>query len=377
MSGDIFTGVTGSSASNGQYDFAGGSLSRSQYGDSTKWVPMDPETQRLEDKLDAERDIKRAREEAEMNTPENRQKAFEAEMAERKRKKIDFHGMRAIPRCLEEGWRHIRGDFTDEEIRVYTVDNERRRFWGIKPAGMGMYDFWEENDPEVGRYDDKIATTWASPLVPPPVTSVNENIPVIWAGQGLNPDVTPREPSIATAPPRIKAVTKSRKRQKTSEVDSAHRVRKSTVKSSKLEKNTQKSLAHKINAGSSGLDDHMREVPTTAHANDRSTLNKTDIKNSDAQQKSATGDEGSAFTKRRRGRPATKTKSVADDSKRPRGRPPAKGRLPKKSPKQKKTPAVKGNVRVTKPSQTERRPAPSTHKMRTRGKGPAEVLQLR
>ena len=376
MSRDIFTDAAVGSPSNGHYDFAGGSLSRGQNGDSTNRVPRDPETQRLVDKINAERDIERARKEVEMNTPENRQKAFEAEMAERERKKIDFHFKRAIPRFLREGWKHIREDFMDEEIRVYTIDNERRRFWGIKRAGMGMYDFWEVNDPEVGRYDDMIAITWANPLVPPPVTSFDENNPVIWAGQGLNPDLTTPEPAVAQVPPPKKAATNPRKRQRTPDVNSNPSVRNSTTKPSKVDKITRKSLAHNLDAGDSGLEDQVREVPMATHAKVRSTRNKTAFIASNAQQKSSTEDEGPPPSKRPRGRPAASKKSAANDSKRSRGRPTAKEKLAEKSQKQKKTPAVKGSVRITKPSKKERRPAPSIHQMRTRGKGPAEFLKL-
>ena len=178
----------------------------SEYGSSSNAVPMNPTMQRIAAQ-------QRAQREAEMNTPENRQKAAEAEVAERARKKHDFHFIRALPQHVKEGWKHIQGDFADEEIRVYTTDYERRRFWGIKPAGIGMLEFWELNDPEIARYDDNIAVTWADPLVPPPVTEFDEDIPVIWAGRGVNPDSTPPEPLVPEAPPPTKAA-KSRKRQK-------------------------------------------------------------------------------------------------------------------------------------------------------------------
>ena len=241
---------------------------------------------------------------------------------------------------------------------------------------MAMYDFWEQNDPEVERYDDTIAMTWANPLIPPPVTTLDENYPVIWAGRGLNPDLTSPEPAGAKAPPPIRATTKPGKRQKTPKVNSTHRVSKSTAESSKIDKNTRTSLAHKVDAGISGLEGQVREVPTAAHASDRPTRNKRATIASKAQQKSATEDGSSAPSKRPRGRPAAKTKSAANDTKRPRGRPPGKGKLAESLPKQKEILAVKGNSRITKSSKAEQRPAPSTHKMRTRGKGPAVFLQL-
>lgn len=401
MRGDIFTDSAGSPPSRTNYGFAGGSIN----GGSSNLVPRDPEMQRFLDAMNAESDTERARKEVEMNTPRNRQKAYEAEVAERERKRIDFHFNRAMPGSMEEGWRHILGEMADEEIRVYTTDYERRRFWGIKPAGMGMYDFWEQNDPEVGRFDDNIAMTWKDPLIPPPVTTYDENNPVIWAGQGLNPDSTPPRTSIAKAPPPNEAVAKPRSRQKTPGVNPTHRVRKSTAVSPKVNKSTRKSLADKIDTGHPGLEDQVREVGVTARASGRPTRNETAVTASGAQQETAWEDPRSAHSRRPRGRPAAKAKPAAKDetssaskrprgrpaantkpatkdedelpSKRPRGRPPVKAKPAKKSPEQKKTPTVKENARATKALQRERRPsARSTHKMRTRGEGPAELLQL-
>ncbi len=377
MSRDIFANAAGVPlTSRATFGFAGGSLSGAQNEDSSNLVPRNPEMQRIVDAVNAERDIERARMEVEMNKPKNRQKALEAEMAERELKRMNFHFGRAMSNRIPAGWKEIIGEFTDEAIRVYTTDYKRRKFWGIKPAGMGMYDFWEQNDPEVGRYDDSIAITWARPLIPPPLTAHDENNPVIWAGKGLNPDLQPPELAVARAPPSTKAARKPRKRQKTPEVNSTHRVRKLAPEPSKVDKNTRKSLAQQVDAGNASLEDQVREVPKAAHANDRSTRNKTATVASNAQQKSATEDQGSALLKRPRGGPPAQTKSAANDTKRPRGRPPGKRKLAEKLPKQKKTPAVKGNARITKPSKAEQRAAPSTHKMRTRGKGSAEFLQL-
>ena len=377
MSKDIFANTTGAPpASRTHFGFAGRSPSRAEDGNPLNLVPKYPEAQRLMDAIEAQRDAERARKEVEMDTPENRQKALEAELAERELKRMNFHFGRAMSNRIAEGWKEILGEFTDEAMRVYTTDYKRRKFWGIKPAGMGMYDFWEQTDPEVGRYDDKIAITWANPLIPPPFTALDKKTPVIWAGQGLNPDLTPPEPAVARAPPPTKAATKPRKRQKTPEVNSTHRVRKSTTKSSKVDKNIRKSLSQQVDAGNTWLEDQVREVPKAAQANERSTRNKTVVVASNAQQDSATKDQGSAPLKRPRGRPAAQINSAANDTKRPRGRPPGKGQLAEKLPKQKKTPAVTGNARITKASKAEQRAAPSTHKMCTRGKGSVEFLQL-
>ena len=358
----------------------------SEYGNLSDTGPMDPVLQRIAAETAAQR-------EAELNTPENRQKAAEAKVAERERRRLDFHVMRAIPRCLYEGWKHLRQEATDEEIRVYTTDHKRHRFWGIKPVGMGMQDFWDENDPDVTRYDDNIAMTWANPLFPPPVTE-HKDIPVIWAGRGVNPDSTPAEPPVAEAPPPVKAV-KSRGRQKSPDVNPTHRVRKSKTPSPKInKKSTGKSLADKTNAGHSRLEDQMPEEQEVAPASKRPSRKKPTITPPDPQPEPATKDEVSAPPKRTRGRPASKANpapkvDAASLPKRPRGRP-AKAKpatkakdasLPKRPrgrpPGKGKATKVQGNARVTKSSQKERRAvAPSQHKMRTRGKGSAELLQL-
>lgn len=391
MSRDIFTDYVASAQRKVHDGLAGGSLSRARdHGSSSNLFPRSPDTQKFVDAMDAEKDLQNTRKDAGTNTPENREKAIEAEMAERERKKFDFHVQRAIPRCVEEGWKHLREEMTDQAIRVYTIDNERRRFWGIKPAGIGMYDFWEQNDPEVRRYDDKVAMTWADPLVAPPFNTWEGNTPVVWAGQGVNPDALAPEPDIAQVPPPTKAA-KSRRRQKTPEVNPINRVRKSKSSSPKInKKNTRKSLASKVDA------DQLPKEQNLAPATDGPSQNDTAITPPKHLHKPATKDKDPAPLKPTQSRPSRKaTAAPADPSpqppKRPRGRP-AKPKPPPKdkatsSPKRPrgrppgkgKSTAVQGNARVTKASSQQkgrRALAPSTHVMRTRGKGTAELLQL-
>ncbi|CAD6568624.1 MAG: hypothetical protein ASARMPREDX12_001604 [Alectoria sarmentosa] len=340
--------------------------------------------QKLVDEMNAEEDAEKARKEVEMDTPENRQKAREAEVAERKRKRIDFHFNRAIPRFMEEGWKHLRQDMVDEEIRVYTLDNERRRFWGIKPAGIGMYDFWEQVDPEVGRYDDRIALTWANPLVPPPVSMFDENKPLIWAGKGLNPDIIPLEPPIAIVPLPTNAAISWNKRQKTPEINPTHRVSKSTTPSPKADMDTRNSLVDNGLATFSRSRGRPAAKANLASKKDIVPHSKRPRGRPAAKVNLASEKNGlSSLPKRPRGRPATKVQPAANSEdavsyslKRPRGRPPGKGKSTEKPSKPKKTSTVKGS-RITKSQQTKRPPSvPSTHKMRTRRGGPAELLQL-
>lgn len=356
MSVDLFTDPALAPSRRGHDDFAGGPLTGAQYGGSTTFVPRDPEMQRLVDTMNAERDAEKVREEAEMDTPENRQKAFEAEVAERKERKYNFHISRALPSNVMEGWKLIGADRPDEEIRVYTRTYDwKHRFWGIKPIGMTMDEFWEQHDPEVTRVHDAQQEFPVDPERP------------------LGPLIG--EP-IKDPPPPTGNAAKPRRRQKSPEVNPTHRVRKSSAESSKVDKMTRKSVVDRGGAGDSGLQDQVREVPVAAPTNGRPIRNKTAAIVSDAEQKPATEDGVSVPTKRPRGRPAAKTKSAANESKRPRGRPPAKEKPAEKQQKQEKTPTVK-DARVTKSRQTKTRPsAPSTHKMRTRGEGPAEPLRL-
>lgn len=296
----------------------------------------------------------KAQKEAQMNTPENIRSAREAKSAERAQEMHDFHYGRALPSHVMEGWELIRGNRANEEIRVYTRTYDwKHRFWGIKPIGMTMADFWERHDPEVTRHND---AQQESPLDP-------EN--------PLGPLIGEPMKDLSLPPGHA---AKPKKRQKTPEINSTHRVRKPTTNSSKVNKSTQKSLAH--SARTSALVEQAREVPVIALANSRPARRKTAVPASGAQQEPATrgvvltsstsstrpGDGSTAST-----RPVTKDQDKLP-SKRPRGRPPAKG----KPPKQIKAPAVKGNARVTKGHSS----APSTHKMRTRVEGPAELLQL-
>ena len=394
MSQDIFTEISGRPSARTHFGFTGGSDRGAQNEGSVTFGPRDPGMQSIVDRMNAEKDIQTARKEAEMDTPENRQKAAESETAEKERKRIDFHFSRAMPTFLKEGWKHLREELTDDEVRVYTTDYERRRFWGIKPAGMGMYEFWEQNDPEVGRYDDNIAITWANPLIPPIVTEHDQNNPDIWAGLGVNPDSVPPEPPKANPPPPTKAA-KSRRRQESPDTDPTHKIRKPKAPPPNNNKrSTRKPLAGKTDAGHPRLEAQMPEEQEVAPASKRPSRKKTILTPPDPRPEPATEDEVSAPPKRTRGRPASKANPAPKNDtslppKRPRGRP-AKAKpatkakdasLPKRPrgrpPGKGKATAVQGNARVTKSSQSERRAvAPSKHKMRTRGKGSAELLQL-
>ncbi|CAD6568628.1 MAG: hypothetical protein ASARMPREDX12_001606 [Alectoria sarmentosa] len=302
-------------------------------------VPMNPDIMKGMAALTAHIEAQRAKVEPNLNTPEGRKRAAEVKLAEKKRKENNWLSRVIIDRG--NGWKPIWGSAVDEELRIYTlVKSDEHRFWGIKPIGMGIDEFWEKNDPEVRRHEDRQQETPVDPNAP--------------TGTLIG------EPLRNTTPPK-KVAAKQRRRQRTPEINPTHRIRKpSTVStSSKMNKSTRKSLADKVDAVHSELEEQARDMTESTFATGRATRNKKVITASGAQQA------------------ATKLRASAP-SERPRGRPPVKGKLTEQSPKQEKTPAVKGNAKVTKSSQIKQRPSalPSTHKMRTRRKGPAELLQL-
>ncbi len=302
-------------------------------------APWDPEMARSMAATNAHIEAQRLRRETEMNTPENSKiaaEAAEAELAEKRR----AWGTRVGATPLD-GFEGIYDSAEDRELRVYTRTYDlKHKFWGIKPVGMTICDFWDIYDPEVKRHHDANQETPANP-----------------------------ETSLAALPPTnspqsTKSTSKPRRSQKSSNINPTHRIRKSTKPLPKANQNPRKSLAHKIDSGNSGLRGQMGEVKETAHASGRSTRNKGAVTASGPDEKSVKGK-------------STKKETPSQPLKRLRGRPPVKEKSTDRPSKQKKIPVVKGNARITKPSQKEPRPsAPSTHKMRTRRAGPAEPLQL-
>lgn len=282
-------------------------------------------------------EAQRLEKEAETNTPEGRQKAAEAAEAELARKRRGWES-RAWAFPLD-GFKGISDSSEDKELQIYTRTYDgKHKFWGVKPVGMTIWDFWNVHDPEVKRYHDANQET---PATPEPST------------------VTP---SPTNPPQHTKPLPKSRRRQKSSGINPTHRVTKSTTP--KVINSTRKSLAHKIDAGDSALENQVRDVKGAVHARGRPTRNKPAETVPGVKQKSAKAE-------------STVQDKISPQPKRPRGRPPTKEKSTGRPSNQKKIPTVKGDARVTKSSQKESRPsAPSTHKMRTRRSGPAEFLQL-
>lgn len=300
-------------------------------------ISDDPTLKRMLVELNADKEAKRLREEAEKDTPEGRKKAAEAAEAELTERRRGW-GTRVVAAPLD-GFVGIHDSAKDSELRIYTRTYDlKHKFWGVKPAGMTIWDFWDIHDPEVKRYYDANQETPASPepskVAPPPTSS----------------------------PQRTKLLAKSRRRQKSSDINPTNRVTKSTTP--KVINSTRKSLAHKIDAGDSALEDQVRDVEGAVRARGRPTRNKPAETGPGVQQKSA------------KANPTVQDK-ISPQPKRPRGRPPTKEKSTGRPSNQRKIPAVKGDARVTKSSQKQSRPsAPSTHKMRTRRSGPAESLQL-
>ena len=283
-------------------------------------------------------EAQRLKEEAERNTPEARKKAAEEAKAGilRKRQRWASRPL-ALP---YDGFKGIHDSAEDRELQVYTrtLDDEHK-FWGIKPVGMNIWDFWDIHDPEVTRFHDASQETPATPE------------PSIPASPSMN------------SPQQTRATAKKRRQQKPSNVNPKHRVRKSTPPP-KVNNKTRKSLAHKIDAGTPGLEDQIRVVDRAVRTNGRPTRSKVAVPASSAGHKTA------------KAKPNVKD-ITPSQPKRTRGRPGAGAKSTEKRSNQVDAPMVQGKGRITKLSRKDARPlAPSTHKMRTRREGPAEPLQL-
>ena len=282
-------------------------------------------------------DARKSKEEAERNTPEGRKKAAEAAEAEiiRKRHRWETRAW-ALPL---DGFKGIPDSAEDQELEIYTRTYDlEHKFWGIKPAGMTIWDFWEIYDPEVTRYHHANQET---PATPEPATAT---------------------PPLNVQPQRNKSKAKSGRRQRISNTSSTHRVKKSTMPN--VNKDTRKSLADKIDAENSGLEDQMRVVTGEVRARGRPTRKKTAV--------------AVLPTEEERVKPKPSVRhDVPPQTKRPRGRPSINAKMAVRGSNQKIFPLVQGKARITKSVRKDPRPlAPSTHAMRTRRAGPAESIQL-
>ena len=279
----------------------------------------------------------RLEEEAERNTPEGRKKAAKEAEAEILRRRRRWEG-RACALPLD-GFKGIPDSAEDRELQIYTrTYNHEHKFWGIKPVGMNIWDFWDIHDPEVTRADHANEETPAT-------------LELATATQPLN-----------IQPQRNKSKAKSRRRQKSSNTKSTHKIIKSTTP--KVNKDTRKSLAEKIDAENPRLEDQMRVVKGEVRPRGRPTRNRTAVAVSPAEEKTVKPK-------------ASVRQNVPPQTKRPRGRPPVNAKTTERGSDQKSTPVVQGKARITKSSRKNLQPpAPSIHAMRTRKAGPAENLQL-
>ena len=301
-------------------------------------IPWSPEMAKSIAATFTQLDARRLENEAEMDTPEGRQKAAEvaeAELAEKRQAwgarawALPYDGFKGIPDSAE-----------DRELKVYTrTYDHKHKFWGVKPIGMTIWDFWDIHDPEVKRYDDANQETPATPE-PPTVA-----------------------PPRTDSPQQTKPTAKTKRQQKPSNVNPNHRVRKLTPPP-KVNNKTRKSLAHKIDAGSPGVDDQIRIVDRAVRAHGRPTRNEAAVPASGAGQKTAKAK-------------ISVQDNIPSQPKRTRGRPSADAKPTERRSDQMNTSIVQGKARITKSSRKEPRPlAASTHKMRTRRAGSAEPLQL-
>ena len=230
---------------------------------------------------------------------------------------------------------------TSNDVRIYTkLRSGEYKYWGVIDDDMDIEDFWAKFDPEDTRYQD-------------------DN-----ADNPLDLELTENKTSSNNPTPRAGAAAASARRQKTPQIDPQHRVRKSPSVTPQTNRRTRKSLAARVDAGITGLDER---APRTVAVKDNSA------KNLPIQ---ASG------IPRGRGRPRKAQPSTPEPSrpntnhvtltqvKRKRGRP-AKTKVQPKPLAKHDRPAAESRAKITKPKQKKQSSqAPSVHAMRTRAKGP-------
>ena len=301
-------------------------------------APWSPEMARSMAATIAQIEAQELKRKAEMETPEGRRKAAKGAEADRAEKRRRW-GSRVCASPLH-GFIGIfdYDSAKDKELQIYTRTYDlKHKFWGIKPAGMTVWDFWDIHDPEVTRYHH-----------------ANHEIPANTEKSVPPTDLIQHGNSNA----------KSRKRQSVN-IDLKHKVSKLAKSQTKSNKNRKTSSAHKVDSRVSVLGNiRTDEIKREAGASSKSTRNKMAITASGSEQDS------------RQAKPTGQGNIISPQPKKGRGHPPAKEKSTKRKSNQEKTSVVKGNARVTKSSRKGARPlsAPSTHQMRTRRAGPVESL---
>lgn len=272
---------------------------------------------------------------------------------------------------------------TYEDLRVYTrLENGQYKYWGVfHDDDMTIEEFWIRNDPENTRDEENIQ---------------NARIDPVPAQNG----------SLSNSPsPRSSAAPSPRRTRKTPEVNSTHRVRKSVTVTPPVNTSTRKSLGTKLDARHSGLSEQTRTITKSIPKDRRSVAHPAAVDGSYRQVKDL-GKRGDATKPTLtqppnkpagRGRPRKVQPGDVDSigpkaadqrmskpnyprpsspPKRKRGRP-AKVKSSTESSGKQKRPAAEYKAKITKPMQKkERSSAQSSHKMRTRARGPAGQLQI-
>lgn len=271
---------------------------------------------------------------------------------------------------------------TYSDIRVYTrLKDGQYKYWGVKDDGMTIEDFWSRTDPENTREDDN-----------------HQNVLI---------DLVPAhtEPLSNSQSPRVTAAPRPRRTQKTPEVNPKHRAKKSATVTPPVNKSTRKSLATKLDAKHPGLDEQVRDITESVPKGRRSAAHPAVVERSDRQineplkrsdvikkipveppreqvgrgrrRKVQPGVVNSVRPKaadQRNSQPADP--ASASPPKRTRGRPAKENPSMKSSGKQRR-PATENKAKITKPKKEKQHSsAPSSHKMRTRARGPAQHPQL-
>lgn len=286
----------------------------------------------------------------------------------------------AKQRRLEAEKARERGEFEVEPTRVYTQNKDRSyKYWGIREPNMTVAAFWAINDPYNSRNLDD--------------------------GQDLEPlaESELAHPHQAKPSSRTGKLSKRSTSKPTPAVNANPRVRKSAKADLSVNQRSRRSLAHEVVAGHQRLEDQVREVkdsnrrgpqpvtcqagssepesqvkmPVTAPGN-MSEISQEPLKKAGRGRPRKSQPEPVNVKPSRAADPVPEANGPASSSslKRKRGRPTKKKPSTESSGKQKR-PASESKAKVTKSKQNNKiLPAPSSHKMRTRTRGPAEHIKL-
>lgn len=304
----------------------------------------------------------------------------------------------------------ISGALWDDE-RVYTRDDGggEWKFWGIMEPGMILEDFWAKHDPDNTRgkdesQDEEAGSTPGSFTESQPASLPCKEVVKKPQRKRQNPQ-TKVSNKVSKSKTSTPCVNKRTHRSLGSEKDKGIEEYVEQARSDEAHvsfsdgEEQERTIAHtyqmqKKPVGRRAVPDSKTANPTSAKARRGRPRATAPLPPTDQAMDLIEDVENvhSTPAKRPRGRPRAsapldQAMDLNEDvgsiqptpPKRPRGRPPKQHtpKMIKETGKERKSPAAKGNARVTKLKKSQKPPAaPSTHNMRTRARGPVKMLLL-